>query len=413
MGDIEKLDNRRKQNKEKVIASSDRFLPVVSLNPKKPFTNAGAWTKSCNKKECKLKTIRLINDYDKIYREYTVATVSIGLTNDRSSDKVVLPLIIKNGHSAMLKSSDDQGFIEFRPSNSKVKLNPNRVKIDFKKHAALTMNLELTHTLKPGKKPTKFEINIIAIDDKDKAQDKKEVTAGKVSVYIHPDVVHEEDNKRIVSEANRVVELGIGAYCIQATDRYMGKGLKDKKNFLTVGSDNKKINTVSFGGLTGIDRGRALQRKGFTSESMYYRFPTKSSVMSRITNVGSTYQNNKYDAVGTPSNKNAILNRFKSGIRNKPGYHLYYVTIADGTHVLTFIVNNSNCCSPSYIAYDQNGLTDTARGKLDDIVDGIRKQISWVVAQVWMENQQKKLAGKIKKASYPVSDVYIWKMKKK
>ena len=89
------------------------------------------------------------------------------------------------------------------------------------------------------------------------------------------------------------------------------------------------------------------------------------------------------------------------------------MTIADGTHVLTFIINNTDCCNPSYVAYDQSGLTDTARGKLDDIVDGISKQISWVVAQVWMENQQKKLAGQVKKASYPRSDVYIWKMKKK
>ncbi|VAW78157.1 hypothetical protein MNBD_GAMMA12-3917 [hydrothermal vent metagenome] len=325
MGDTKYPKTKRKQTIKSIVARDEKFLPAVAINKSLKPTNAAVWFEPCiepkkdktNKDEknekktnpdCKKDTGKRTSDFNPEYREFKISVVSFNNLGANKSPirKVIIPIKVERGYNPW-GSQDNTGYIEFKPSSSKVTIKPNKQKITHPFWSGTsTLNIEITHTLKKGEQ---FYIDIIAQDDKDGTQAKGAIPVGKIKIGYYPDVFFADDIKRVSDEAkivgsevdkgegNMHREFEDGSYCIQATSRYMGKATNYGSPFLGVDASHKKTNKVNFRSVSGVDRGTYLKRKGFTIDETHFVYSIDHSIRKKITAEKSTYRFMENDGI--------------------------------------------------------------------------------------------------------------------
>lgn len=149
-----------------------------------------------------------------------------------------------------------------------------------------------------------------------------------ISILNDKDVFTENEVKRLMSDVN---SLGLSSTaCINVADARISELLKDQTNFM-----NRNRQRMSHGEYT--PRLKHLTSKGFVLGGIKeFRYHL---------NNGDTYR---------PKNlKESIKSYLEAQIKNRIGYHVFYISMLNDVHVLTLLINNSNPCEMKFEVFDQ------------------------------------------------------------
>ncbi|MGO3183422.1 MAG: hypothetical protein ACTIJ9_11375 [Aequorivita sp.] len=237
-----------------------------------------------------------------------------------------------------------------------------------------------------------------------------------ISNLLEKDVFTSEENKRLVDEIKYIAphaDLEIAPeydenYCMQAAERGLSELLNNEINFYAVkrGSHIHK-NSLGFSGLNAIDRGTKFNSLGFVKSTFIFDdYKIDQTKRKSIIDVN-TYNSLKYDIVSISNGKKILIDNYFDNTKDGIGYHVYYLSVTNGFHVLLLVVNNSNPCDPIYTIYDQHGITSSS-GKLNDIAEGILRQTNWTFANTCLNRH---LLGK--SSQWDSTKTYLWKIQKK
>jgi len=211
-------------------------------------------------------------------------------------------------------------------------------------------------------------------------------------------------------------DLSGGSYCMRAADRYLSELLTNKTVFFHPNGGRSQVKKY----ISAVQQGAYIKDQGLVGDETFsfihfYFTPRKRFTQNTIVSGGSNtiWSNNRYTLVSIPEG-NRLLNWFKDGIRNKPGYHVYYMAVSDGFHTLTLVINNTDLRKPTYAVHDQGGENDGSQGDLKDIETGIQRQVSWTWGSFWKSKKD----DPITKIAIPNfvhfthSDVRLWKIQR-
>lgn len=372
---------------KKVIEIFDKydFLPVVKINNTESPKNAIISLNNC--KNSPLESINLGSDYDKEVRTYFVASIIIA---KNSVSKI--PLLVKMGYDP-IGFQDGDGILDFKCSNGSVKFSlidnddtdyeQGEDKYDLK-DAEYGDEFVLEINASALTRGTKFSISVNASDDGDgfgKTSNRKKI-CGKFNIQVvEKDVFLNEELKKgfdtlsIISQEyrNKPTEGEYSVnYCIQGADRFLGAVVENKKEFYTY-DDKKKIRLNVPDLSNAIFRAKKLKSLGY---GFNYTEFDNNIFGYREVNQKDEYGNNPSRNLFLKNNK-GIVDYFQSMIKNKIGFHIFYLSIVDALHTLFIIIDNRQPCSPTYKIYDEAGES-SSKGALNNIDDGILSQSQWV-----------------------------------
>lgn len=361
------------------------FLPVVKINGSEDPKNAIISLDDCA--QSKVEYINLGKDYDEELRKYAVANIVIA-----KNSTARIPLRIKRGYDPF-GFQDGDGILEFKSSNSSVKLNAvdsddtdyesDEDKYDLK-DAEYGDELVLEIDAKALDRGTNFTVSVYASDDGDgiSSSSKRKEICGKFKVKIvERDVFMDDELKKgfdllsIISQEHRKRpeegEYSVN-YCIQGADRFLGAIVNNQKDFYTYDDENEQL-IRNPGFTTAIDRAKKLKELGYGYN--YKEFD------GGIFGIQEVHKKDKYGNNPTRKlflkNEVTFNNYFQSMIENKIGLHIFYLSIVEAFHTLFIVIDNKNPCSPTYKIYDEDGET-SSYGTLTKIGDGIKGQSQWV-----------------------------------
>lgn len=362
------------------------FLPVVKINGNESPKNAVISLNDCT--ESKLEYLNLGNDYDNEWRKYPVVNIVIA-----KNSVARIPLLIKMGYDP-IGWQDGDGILEFRSSNASAKLKCiDNDDTDYEsdedtydlKDAEYGDELVLEIDAKALARGTKFSISVFASDDGDGLgkTSKRNAICGKFNVkVIENDVFLNEELKKgfdvlsIISQEyrNKPTEGEYSVnYCIQAADRFLGAVVDNEKNFYAY-DDKRKIRLNVPNLDNAVARAKKIKSLGYGYD--YKDFEGGSILGYREVNQKDDYGNNPSRILFSKNDK-VIVDYFKSIIKNKVGFHIFYLSIVDSLHTLFIVVDNTKPCRPTYKIYDEAGES-SSKGSLKDINQGILSQSQWV-----------------------------------
>lgn len=208
--------------------------------------------------------------------------------------------------------------VVLKPSNSKIKL------FDGKKNPKYEFEVE---------KGWKFSVYISgsAVVENGKIDievDGRVILTIPISILNDKDVFSKNEVKRLKTDAN---SLGLSSTaCINVADARISELLQDQINFM-----NRNRQRMSHGEYT--PRLKHLISKGF--------------VLGGIKEF--RYHLNNGDAYRPKNLKESIKTYVEAQIKNRIGYHVFYVSMLNDVHVLTLLINNSNPCEMKFEVFDQ------------------------------------------------------------
>ncbi|KMQ58369.1 hypothetical protein ACM39_18615 [Chryseobacterium sp. FH2] len=149
-----------------------------------------------------------------------------------------------------------------------------------------------------------------------------------ISILQDKDVFSKEDVKRLKVSAN---SLGLtSTACINVADARISELLQDKNNFM-----NRNRQRMSHGEYT--PRLKFLLSKGYVLGSIKeFRYNLNNGEIYRPKNL-----------------KESAKSYIENQIKNKIGYHVFYISMLNDVHVLTLLINNNNPCDTKFEVLDQ------------------------------------------------------------
>ena len=347
------------------------FTPIVTIDDSKDGKNLIYSVQNCS--SSRKEVLMLSNDFDQDKRQYIVAELIIS-----KKDKSIIPLKVIQGYNADGWLQDKEGIVEFICSNAQVTINPTKIKVSHKDE----INIEITHTLSRG------ESFVIDIKGKDNPDDvfvsPTVVKSGKLKVSIvENDVFLRTEYDKMLHEINYIVPFVnaespseyIGNYCMSAAERALSKLLSNTSDFYSVDRSHKRLNKIGFSGKGAKDRGKVFKRSGFTeSDFIFDQYQINHALRKQTKNIND-YHANKYSII-TLAKGSSLFTYLSNSIRNKMGYHVYYISVSNDFHTLILLIDNSEPCKKKYVIYDQHG-DSSSQGNFSDIEAGFARQTSW------------------------------------
>lgn len=245
-----------------------------------------------------------------------------------------------------------------------------------------------------GSAERSLQIDLIANDDAQDANsgEFKDVLCGRIEVRTWPDVFSEADANRLIEEMEYIAPFdsaGVPAeyainYCMHAAERGISKLLENKIDFYSVDRGHKRENGISLENMRAGLRGDNFLRSGFVKTKIEADdFVVNKKILAATKNE-MDYRANKYDVVKLPM-ASPLARELRKSFEDKPGYHVYYVSVSDDYHTLLLVVDTHNSSKRIYAFYDQGGLT-SSRGPLVDIETGLERQTSWSFLHFYKKN---------------------------
>ncbi len=363
------------------------FLPVVKINKSENAKNAIISIKECANH--KINKISLGNDYDKDKQNYLVADIVIA-----KNSVVKIPLIIKRGYDPW-GFQDEDGILEFKSSNRSIQMDfidnddtdykDNKPKYDLN-NAEYGDEFVLEINASALARGTSFTISVYASDDKEEGvfgtSSNRKGICGKFNMkVVEKDVFFPAEIKKgikeilyISSKHKKRPTTGEYSenYCIQAADRFLGKLLNNTTNFYTYNDEtNQRIFVPDLKNAAY----RAKQIKSLGYGKILKEF---DGSIFKIIEIKATdeYGNNPKRVLSLKPN-NRLKLFLKQQIKNKIGFHIFYLSIVDGFHTLIMVIDNTKPCLANYEIYDEDGLS-SSKGDVDSIDEGIVHQAQWV-----------------------------------
>jgi hypothetical protein len=171
-------------------------------------------------------------------------------------------------------------------------------------------------------------------------------------------------------------------YCMAAAERGLSRLLFNTTYFYAVDRAHNKLNNISFAGKNANDRGRTFASLGFVSDTFVFEdYQVHKDIMQQVHDLAG-YQAHGYDAV-TLAPGSDLLQFLQKTIANKPGFHVYYLSISDAFHTMLLVIDNRDPANELYTMYDQHGIS-TSAGRFEEIESGFARQTSWTVMNSYM-----------------------------
>lgn len=205
----------------------------------------------------------------------------------------------------------------------------------------------------------------------------------KIKCIHYKDVFSEEEVERLIKDYddshifNKSGNVIGNGYCICAADKGIGALLNDKKNFYS------EPNLKSQGG-NGVRLESSTKRAKVINSLGYIH--SEFSIKTDYYNT-----NNKPTKL-----EGNLKEKIENEIKNKIGYHVYYLSMHGEYHVMTLLINNTNPCKPLFSILDQ-GYIDV-------------RNLNFNI----LENKFVELAQKFwKNKNQNAKIIYLWKIRQK
>ncbi len=368
------------------------FVPVFRIDPAQKPVLLIVSDDSCGR--CKKEEITLDAKYDAKYRKYKVPDIVM----PRNNMGTFYLQIIKGDPPAAFTNDDGViSRIEMEPNDGKVKLIYDEKKCENIRYGD---NFEITLDNK-SLHPAKYKLRIYTKDWKT-----KELLAGEFNLINHDkDVFSEADFSRMIEEIE-VVASKVRArfpqeynqnYCIYAADRYLGCLLEDHNSFYTLNALDQITSNIKFATSNGaILRAEKFKKLGYV----------KHEITIKKFEIKSLNNDSKKILILNDNESGNIYQSIKNDIKDRIGYHVYYISLIDGFHTMILVVDNCHPCNPTYKIYDQHGLSNSS-GELKNISNGHENSKGLNYQAQWLYNWVYTNFG-----YYPETLTKLWKIQR-